>query len=108
MASALASALVEEDYGGAYINIKYKHAFRIDVCLLHELTISEDEIRFTILEKVNERRKIPIVIEGLSGRNYEMKKVTEVQKCLTEAGCCRFNVKLEPHETKKVVLIKKE
>jgi len=110
MACVLASAFVEERYGGAYININYEHGFGIDGCLLHELRISNDEIRFTISEKLNERREIPIVIEGLSNGNYEIKKenTDEVQKYLTRSGCCRFNVKLEPHETKKVMLIKKK
>jgi len=105
MASALASALVEEKYGGAYINIKYKHTFGIDGCLAYGPRISENEIRFTISEKLNERRKIPIVIEGLSGDNYKVKEGIHVHECLSKMGRCKFNIELEPHETKEILLV---
>lgn len=103
LAPVAAAGIIEMEYGGVYVNQVYGHALGIDGCLVSNVEATGSRMCFTVNEHLNRRRCVPVVIESNMGCQIAVDGLT-VSDLLVQSGRHRFNLSLEPSETRDIVI----
>ncbi|MBI4757762.1 MAG: hypothetical protein HY783_01985 [Chloroflexi bacterium] len=78
------SALVENHFGGLYVDLTRNRAFGIDGCRVHDCPVDGKGVYLTIREELDRTRDLTVMIEGVGLRRIH----------LTAGGTCRVSFEL--------------